>query len=128
MVLGLSGGSRFAGQGRLRRSHLAIAKSTANHTPELRLLKTGFSSTEAREKLETLRPQLTPQLAQNRAQALAAVRELAVLEAQLKQNEAALAAARAALVIARLNLTYTTIIAPQDGVRETSRRSCSAFR
>jgi hypothetical protein len=51
---------------------LAIAKSTANHTPALRLLKTGFSSTEAREKLETLRAQLSAQLAQNRAQALAA--------------------------------------------------------
>ncbi len=80
------------------------------------LLKTGSSSTEAHEKLETLRAQLEAQLAQTRAQALAAERELAVLDAQLKQNEAALVSARAALVIARLNLEYTTITAPQDGV------------
>ena len=81
-----------------------------------RLFKTGSSSTEAREKLETLHAQLDAQLAQNRAQALAAERELAVLDGQLQQNEAVLATARAALVIARLNLDYTTITAPQDGV------------
>jgi membrane fusion protein, multidrug efflux system len=81
-----------------------------------RLLNTGSSSTEAREKLETLHAQLDAQLAQNQAQALAAERSLAVLDGQLKQNEAAQATARAALVIARLNLEYTRIIAPQDGV------------
>lgn len=81
-----------------------------------RLLKIGSSSTEAREKLETLHAQLDAQLAQNQAQALAAQRELAVLDGQLKQTEANLAAARAALVVARLSLDYTTITAPQDGV------------
>jgi membrane fusion protein, multidrug efflux system len=81
-----------------------------------RLLKTGSSSTEAREKLETARAQLDAQLAQNRAQQLAAERQLAVLEGQLAQSRAALTAARAALVVARLNLQYTTIIATQDGV------------
>jgi membrane fusion protein, multidrug efflux system len=81
-----------------------------------RLLNTGSSSTEAREKLETLHAQLDAQLAQNQAQALAAERNLGVLDGQLKQNEAALTTARAALVIARLNLEYTRIIAPQDGV------------
>jgi membrane fusion protein (multidrug efflux system) len=80
------------------------------------LLKTGSSSTEAREKLETLHAQLEAQLAQNRAQAMAAERELAILEGQLKQNAAALATARATLIIAKLNLEYTTITAPQDGV------------
>lgn len=81
-----------------------------------RLLETGSSSTEAHEKLETTHAQLDAQLAQNHAQALAAERELAVLEGQLKQNEASLATARAALAIARLNLDYTTVRAPQDGV------------
>lgn len=81
-----------------------------------RLLKTGSSSTEAQEKLETQHAQLEAQLAQTRAQALAAERQVAVLDGQLKQNAAALASARAALVIAKLNLQYTTITAPQDGV------------
>jgi membrane fusion protein, multidrug efflux system len=81
-----------------------------------RLLQTGSSSTEAREKLETAHAQLAAQLAQNRAQAEAAQRQLAVLEAQIAQSEAAITAARAALVTAKLNLEYTTIIAPEDGV------------
>jgi membrane fusion protein (multidrug efflux system) len=81
-----------------------------------RLLQTGSSSIEAREKLETIRAQLGAQLAQNRAQAEAAQRELPVLEAQIAQGEAAIAAARAALVVARLNFEYTTILAPEDGV------------
>jgi membrane fusion protein, multidrug efflux system len=85
-------------------------------TRQQRLLQTGSSSTEAREKLDTTRAQLEAQLAQNQAQARAAERELAVLEGQLEQSEAALAAARAALITARLNLEYTTITAPQDGV------------
>jgi membrane fusion protein, multidrug efflux system len=83
---------------------------------QLRLLQTGSSSTEAREKLDTTQAQLDAQLAQNRAQAVAAERDIAVLDGQLAETEAALQTARAALVIARLNLEYTTIIAPQDGV------------
>jgi membrane fusion protein (multidrug efflux system) len=81
-----------------------------------RLLETGSSSTEASEKLATARAQLEAQLMQSRAQALAAERQLTVLEAQLLQSEAAIAAQRAALDAARLNLGYTTITAPQDGV------------
>src|SRR5215469_3134229 len=81
-----------------------------------RLLRTGSSSTEAREKLETTQAQLAAQFAANRAQESAAESEVAVLEAQIKQNAASLAAARAELVIAKLNLEYTSIIAPQDGV------------
>jgi membrane fusion protein (multidrug efflux system) len=81
-----------------------------------RLLETGSSSAEAGEKLATVHDQLEAQLAQNRAQALAAGRQLAVLEAQISQSEATIAAQRAALDAAKLNLGYTTITAPQDGV------------
>ena len=80
------------------------------------LLQTGSSSTESREKLETTRAQIVAQLAQSQAQTHAAERGLAVLEGQLEQAEAGLASARAALTTARLNLQYTTITAPQDGV------------
>jgi membrane fusion protein, multidrug efflux system len=83
---------------------------------QLRLLQTGSSSTEDREKLDTTHAQLQAQLLENRAQATAAQREIAVLDGQLAQNKAALEAARAALITARLNLEYTTIIAPQSGV------------
>lgn len=85
-------------------------------TRQGRLFRAGSSSTEAREKLQTTRAQLAAQLAENRARASAAESEVAVLEAELKGNAAALAAARAALVVAKLNLEYTSITAPQDGV------------
>jgi membrane fusion protein, multidrug efflux system len=81
-----------------------------------RLLKTGSSSTEAGEKLETAHNQLAAQLAQDRAQSLAAERQLAVLDGQLAQSRASLSAAQAALIVAKLNLQYTTITATQDGV------------
>lgn len=81
-----------------------------------RLLQTGSSSIESSEKLTTMHAQLEAQLMQNRAQAVAAVRQLAVLDAQIAQSEATIAAQRAALDAARINLGYTTITATQDGV------------
>jgi membrane fusion protein (multidrug efflux system) len=83
---------------------------------QARLLATGSSTTEAGEKLATTRVQLTAQLAQNRAQAEAASRQLAVLAAQETQARAAIEAQQAALRLARINLGYTRIVAPQDGV------------
>lgn len=114
-------------QRELQLSNIAAARAVVTSTLALReqngrdlgrqqrLLETGSSSTEAREKLETTRAQLEAQLAQNRAQERAAERDLAVLDGQLQQSEASLAAARAALITAQLNLRYTTITAPQDG-------------
>src|ERR1700733_7409820 len=81
-----------------------------------RLLKSGSSSTEAAEKLQTTDAQLAAQLDQNRAQAQAAERKLGVLAAQQAQAEAAVAAQQASLQIAQINLNYTRIVAPQDGV------------
>jgi membrane fusion protein, multidrug efflux system len=81
-----------------------------------RLLETGSSSTEATEKLQTTRALLTAQLDQNRAQEEAATRQLDVLAAQQTQAEAALAAQKANLELAKINLGYTRIVAPQDGV------------
>jgi len=81
-----------------------------------RLLETGSSSTEAAEKLQTTRAQLAAQLEQNRAQEQAAARQLEVLAAQQAQAEANLAAQKANLELAKINLGYTRIVAPQDGV------------
>jgi membrane fusion protein (multidrug efflux system) len=81
-----------------------------------RLLKTGSSSTEAGEKLQTVQAQLAAQLDQARAQQTAAARQLDVLTAQQAQAEAAVAAQKASLQIALLNLSYARIVAPQDGV------------
>ena len=107
----------------IQAAHAVVASTTAireqndkDLSRQLRLLQTGSSSTESREKLETTHAQLEAQLEQNRAQARAAEGELAVLDGQLEQSEAALAAARAGLITARLNLQYTVVTAPQDGV------------
>jgi len=81
-----------------------------------KLFASGSSSQEAGEKLQTIRAQLTAQLAQNRAQADAATRQQAVLSAQKAQAEATLAAQEAALELAMINLGYTRITAPVDGV------------
>jgi membrane fusion protein (multidrug efflux system) len=80
------------------------------------LFTTGSSSTEAAEKLQTVKAQLAAQLEQSRAQANAASRQLTVLAAQQSQAEAALAAQKASLALAKINLGYTHIVAPQDGV------------
>jgi len=93
-----------------------VEQNSRDVARQQRLLKTGSSSTEAEEKLQTLRAQLAAQLAQNRAQATAAARQLAVLSAQQAQAEASMVAQTASLEIARINLGYTRILAPQDGV------------
>ncbi len=81
-----------------------------------RLLDIGSSSTEASEKLATTRKQLFAQLAQNHAQAEAAERQIDVLVAQQAQAEAAVMAQKANLQTAKINLAYTRILAPEDGV------------
>ena len=80
-----------------------------------KLLSTGSSSTEAGEKLKTAAAQLAAQLQQAKAQLGAARHQLVVLDAQRVQAQATLAAQQAALDLARINLGYTRIVAPDDG-------------
>jgi membrane fusion protein (multidrug efflux system) len=94
----------------------ALEQNERDLARQARLLATGSSTTEAGEKLRTTHAQLVAQLAQNRAQAEAASRQLGVLAAQRAQAEAAAAAQRASLDLARINLGYTRIVAPQNGV------------
>jgi membrane fusion protein, multidrug efflux system len=94
----------------------SVEQNTRDLARQQRLLQTGSSSTEATEKLDTGRAQLSAQHLQAEATARSAERQLAVLAAQEQQAEAAIAAQRANLEVAKLNLTYTSIIAPQDGV------------
>ena len=115
-------------QRQLQDANIRAAKATAAVTTanieqnardlsrQERLLKSGSSSTEASEKLQTIRAQLAAQLEQNRAQISAASHQIDVLDAQTVQAEAAVNAQKANLQAAQLNLTYTRILAPQDGV------------
>lgn len=94
----------------------ALAQNARDLARQEKLLQTGSSSTEASEKLRTMREQLAAQVEQSRDQAQAAARQLGVLAAQEGQAEAAVAAQQANLQLARINLGYTRIVAPQDGV------------
>jgi membrane fusion protein, multidrug efflux system len=93
-----------------------VEQNTRDLARQQVLFKTGSSSTEAAEKLRTTQAQLAAQLQQSHAQASAAERQLSVLAAQQSQAEATLAAQRANLQIAKINLGYTRIVAPEDGV------------
>jgi membrane fusion protein (multidrug efflux system) len=94
----------------------ALGQNDRDVMRQRQLLATGSSSTEEGEKLRTIHAQLSAQLGQNRAQADAAIREIAVLAAKETQAAATLAAKMAALRAAEINLAYTRILAPQDGV------------
>ena len=93
-----------------------LAQNARDLTRQEKLFATGSSSTEAAEKLQTTRAQLLAHLAENRAQVTGATHQLSVLAAQQAQAEATLAAQQATLEIAAINLGYTRIVAPQDGV------------
>jgi membrane fusion protein (multidrug efflux system) len=80
------------------------------------LLDSGSGSVDGTEHAETRSAELQAQLAQNRAQAEAAVKQLDVLTGQLAQAQATLAAQEASLQLATINLGYTRIVAPRDGV------------
>jgi membrane fusion protein, multidrug efflux system len=93
-----------------------VEQNTRDLARQQVLFKTGSSSTEAAERLRTTQAQLTAQRQQSQAQASAAERQLTVLAAQQSQAEAALAAQKANLQIAKINLGYTHIVAPENGV------------
>jgi membrane fusion protein (multidrug efflux system) len=110
-------------QANVRAARAAITATRANleqNTRDLarqqRLQVTGSSSTEAAEKLQTAHSALAAQLEQNEAQVEAAQGQLAVLAGQEEYAHAELAAQRASLQTASINLGYTRIVAPQDGV------------
>jgi membrane fusion protein (multidrug efflux system) len=107
----------------IQAAHAAVASVAAtldqngrDLARQQRLFQTGSSSAEAAEKLTTVRAQLLAQIAQSRAQADAAGSQLGVLGAQQEQVEATIAGQQANLEAAVLNLNYTKIVAPQDGV------------
>jgi membrane fusion protein (multidrug efflux system) len=93
-----------------------LAQNGRDSARQRQLLAIGSSSTEAGEKLSTAREQLNAQLGQNRAQVQAAERQIGVLKAQGAQAEAAVQAQKANLNTAEINLAYTRIVAPEDGV------------
>jgi membrane fusion protein (multidrug efflux system) len=105
-----------AAQAVLASTSAVLEQNARDLARQRQLLQSGSSSSEAGEKLRTTRAQLNAQLQQNQAQVAAAQRQLTVLAAQAAQAQAAVAAQRAGLQLAQINLGYTRIVAPQDGV------------
>jgi membrane fusion protein (multidrug efflux system) len=81
-----------------------------------RLIADDVGSQQQLEQADAAARQSAAQLTQNRAQADAAASQLGVLAAQVKQAQAALAGQQAALHLARINLGYTVLTAPTDGL------------
>ncbi len=94
----------------------ALAQNRRDVARTSKLLHGGSASSEMVEKIQTQEAQLAAQLAQNRAQADAVGRQIDLLQAQQQAAQAALAAREAALKLAEINLGYTRITAPADGV------------
>jgi membrane fusion protein (multidrug efflux system) len=112
----LQGANVEAARAVVASTQASLEQNARDLARQRRLLQTGSSSVEASEKLTTTQDQLVAQLAQNRAQADAAARQIEVLKAQAAQAAANAAAQQAVLETARINLAYTRIVAPVDGV------------
>jgi membrane fusion protein (multidrug efflux system) len=96
------------------------ADLTRYHLETLRqqsLLRTGLAGTpQIAEQAVDNELRTEAMLALNRAQLEQQRQQLNVLDSQAKQADAALAAQRAAHDLARINLGYTRIVAPVDGM------------
>jgi membrane fusion protein, multidrug efflux system len=97
-------------------SEASFEQSNRDLARESVLLAAGSASQEAYEKLRTSQTQIAASLAQKKALVAAASRQLDVFGAQEAQAEAEVAAQRESLRLANINLGYTRIVAPRDGV------------
>jgi membrane fusion protein (multidrug efflux system) len=80
------------------------------------LLATSFGTPQRVEQAVAEERRFEANLARNRAELEGQRREMAVLDTQESQLRAEAKAKRAALDLARINLGYTTIVAPIDGM------------
>ena len=75
-----------------------------------------YASVQAVDQATAADQQAGAVLSQQRAQIVAAERQLATIDAQMQQAQATVAQQEAAVDLARINLGYTRIVAPADGV------------
>jgi len=75
-----------------------------------------YASVQAVDQAVAADQQAGAVVSQQRAQIVAADRQLATIDAQMQQAQATLAQQQAAVDLARINLGYTRIVAPADGV------------
>jgi len=105
---------------------LRAALGAANATARLNRMELGrqkgllaqghYASVQAVDQAEAANQQAGAVLSQQRAQIVAAERQLATIDAQTQQAQASLAQQHAVVDLARINVGYTRIVAPADGV------------
>lgn len=87
-----------------------------DHTRYRKLMKTGYGSVQRAQQAEATLQEKSAQLRSDRAALVAAQRKIDVLNTERGKAEAQWDRSRAALRQAELNLSYTTIAAPDDGI------------
>lgn len=105
----------------------ATTLKTANDSRRYNALQTVAISAQVRENAEADYHRAQAEEGKARADKDVAERQLLVLDAREKQIRAALAQAQAGLDMARLNLSYTEIRAPFDGVVGNRRAWSGSF-
>ncbi|VEI68020.1 HlyD family secretion protein [Serratia rubidaea] len=100
---------------------VSASKATLNYAGQnaeryRRLLKSNAISADEQLKSASSMQSAAAQVKQNQAAVVSARKEVGVLQASRQQAGADIAAAQASVDQARLNLSYTRIVAPIDGV------------
>lgn len=81
-----------------------------------RLYKSGTIAADDQQKASSTQRSAAAAVRQSQAAVVSAVKEIGVLQAAVRQAQADVAAAQASVDQARLNLSYTRILAPVDGM------------
>lgn len=101
----------------IKATSAALQRDQSEAVRQRALRQSGLAGTTQKvEQADASERQDAAVLEQNHAQLLAAQRQIAVYDAQARQATALLAARHAARDLAALNLGYTRIVAPTDGV------------
>jgi membrane fusion protein (multidrug efflux system) len=112
----LQGANILAARALLANASAVLARNRREAARQHRLFSEGAGTEQAQESADTANQQSAAQVEQGLAQVAAAERQLKVLAAQRQQAQAALEAARANREVAKLNLAYTNIVSPSDGI------------
>lgn len=97
-------------------SQATLSYAAQNAGRYRRLLKTGTATADEQQKASATMREAEAQVQQDRAAVVAANKQVGILHASQKQAQADISAAQASVDQARLNLSYTRITAPVDGV------------
>lgn len=106
-----------AAEANVEAQRAGLRRDGAESTRQRELLTIGLAGTRQRvEQADASNQQAEATLQHSRAQLEASRRQIAVYAAQERQSTASVAAQQAALDLARINLGYARITAPEDGV------------